>query len=234
MTRVRRAVVIGVMATALAGCGDSSSPSAPTAAPPTASTAPTTWSVQGTISEVTATGLSPLAGAQVTAAGITVSTNAQGAYSLLNLVEPLPLDVTASRAGYKSETRTVRAPPVTPTSALFDMEIVRESDIHILSGTVSELTSPGRLVPVQGVMLAEMSCNAVSRGCLYNVLQNATTDNEGHYRFTGLYAGKNNFVWVTRDGYDVVDAPPMPSCDNCNAVVPLSGDTRVDFRIVRR
>jgi hypothetical protein len=117
---------------------------------------------------------------------------------------------------------------------LFDMEIVRESDIHTLSGTVSELTSTGRLVPTTGVMLAEMSCNAVSRGCLYNILQNATTDSEGQYRFTGLYAGRNNFVWVTKEGYDVVGAPSTPSCDNCNAIVPLSGDTRVDFRIVKR
>jgi hypothetical protein len=224
-----------VLATTFAACGgDSLSPSAPTAAPPLTSTAPMTWSVLGTISEVTATGLAPLASAQVAAPGVTVFTNAQGAYSLMNLVEPLPFNLTVSKAGYKSETRTVRAPPVTPTSVLFDMEVVRESDIHTLSGTVVEVTSTGRLVPVQGVILFEMSCNAVSRGCLYNVLQNATTDNEGQYRFTGLYAGKNNFVWVTRDGYDVVDAPPMPSCDSCNAVVPLSGDTRVDFRIVRR
>ena len=229
-----RAVGIGVLAATLAGCGDSPSPSSPTAAPPPTSTAPATWSVQGTISEVTANGLSPLAGAQVTAAGVTVSTNDKGFYSLLSLAEPFPLSVTASKTGYKSETRTVRANPVTPASVLFDMEIVREGDIHTLSGTVSELTSTGRLVPVQGVLLAEMSCNAVSRGCLYNLLQNATTDNEGQYRFTGLYAGSNNFVWVTKEGYDVVDAPPTPSCDNCNAIVPLSGDTRVDFHIVRR
>lgn len=100
---------------------------------------------------------------------------------------------------------------------------------------VSALTSAGLPMPVEDVEVAVMSCNAVSKGCLYNVFQSVKTDKNGIYRFQGLYSGKNNFLWVTKEGYDVVGMPPpMQTCDYCNASLTLDGDAQFDIQLTRR
>ena len=222
----------GALAVLVASCGDGSSPSptSPTPLPPTAPIAASSFSVAGTVSEVALTGLTSLAGAQVTIGGVTVTTNAQGFYTFLGL-ETGALSITASKVGYKSETRSANFPP-NARQGNMNVDLVRESDLYTLSGVVSELTQAG-LVGVEGVSVDVMSCNAVSAGCLYNVTQTVRTDRTGSYRLRGLYAGKNNFLWVTKEDYEVVGRPPVPTCDYCNGTVFLSDDTILDLRIAR-
>lgn len=230
MTAVRRLLTVGGLSLFVASCGGSDymAATAPTPTP----VGPSTFTLSGTISEVTSTGLKPLAGAQVSTVGLSATTNTQGFYTLSGL-EAGPLNVAVTKAGYQPETRTARFPGFA-ISGFFDVEIVRESDIHTLFGTVSELSSVGRPVPVEGVEVAVMSCNAVSKGCLYNASQTVKTDKTGSYRFQGLYAGKNNFLWITKQGYDVVGLPPIATCDHCNTTVTLDGDTQFDVQLVRR
>jgi hypothetical protein len=141
--------------------------------------------------------------------------------------------VTVSKSGYKPETRTVNAPS-TASNVIVNIELVRESDIHALFGVIVERTATGLTVPAEGVLVEAMSCTAVAKGCGSYILQRATTDQNGAYRLQGMYAGPNNFIWVSKAGYDVIGLPEMPNCDNCNAIVTLNDDTRLDFQVARR
>jgi hypothetical protein len=93
-----------------------------------------------------------------------------------------------------------------------------------LSGIVSERTVAGP-VPVEGVLVAGFRCN----GCEG---QQSTTDSNGAYSIS-LYAGEND-IWVFKNGYDVDGPRPMQSCENCDAIVAINGDTRFDIQLVRR
>ncbi len=102
-----------------------------------------------------------------------------------------------------------------------------------LFGTVYEVTATGR-APVADVRIEEMTCDAADRGCSVNVVQHTTTDSDGAYRVTGLYSGRNNFVWITKSGYEPVGRPAVPTCDNCNQIVEMNSDTHLDIELARR
>jgi hypothetical protein len=44
----------------------------------------------------------------------------------------------------------------------------------------------------------------------------------------------NNFVWISKTGYEPVGRPAVTSCDNCNQIVEMNGDTRLDIELARR
>jgi hypothetical protein len=102
-----------------------------------------------------------------------------------------------------------------------------------LFGTVYEVTATGR-APVADVLIEEMTCDAANPGCGVNVLQRTTTGIDGAYRITGLYPGRNNFVWITKEGYEPVGRPAVPTCDNCNQIVEMIDDTLLDIELARR
>ena len=102
-----------------------------------------------------------------------------------------------------------------------------------LFGTVYEVTATGR-APVPGVVIEEMTCDAASLGCQVNTIQQTSTDSDGAYRITGLYLGRNNFVWISKEGYEPVGRPAVPTCDNCNQIVEMNGDTHLDIELARR
>ena len=102
-----------------------------------------------------------------------------------------------------------------------------------LFGTVYEVTATGR-APVPGVVIEEMTCDAASPGCQVNTIQQTSTDSDGAYRITGLYLGRNNFVWIRKEGYEPVGRPAVPTCDNCNQIVEMNGDTHLDIELARR
>jgi hypothetical protein len=82
-----------------------------------------------------------------------------------------------------------------------------------------------------GVLIDDLTCSPHLVCGGYS--QYTTTDSDGAYRITDLYAGNENYVWITKDGYEPVD-PEMPNCDNCNEIVEMNGDTRLDIELVRR
>ena len=228
-----RIIVAVVFAIIAASCGDGGSRALTSPTPTlTSPTAPAVFGVSGTVSEVTSTGLAPLAGAQVDASGHSATTNAQGFYAFSGLATQ-PRSVTVSKPGYKAETRAVNVPS-TVSNVVVNVELVRESDIHALFGIIVERTATGFTVPAEGVLVEAMSCTAISRGCGSSIVQRATTDQNGAYRLQGMSAGPNNFIWVSKAGYDVIGLPETSNCDNCNAIVTLNDDTRLDIQIVRR
>lgn len=97
--------------------------------------------------------------------------------------------------------------------------------MYTLSGIVTERTTAGP-VPVEGVLVAGYRCSPRCQG------QQSTTDSNGAYSIS-LYTGEND-IWVLKNGYDVDGPPPMRSCENCDAIVAINGDTRLDIELVRR
>jgi hypothetical protein len=82
--------------------------------------------------------------------------------------------------------------------------------------------------------LEVMTWDAAHPGRGVNVVQHTATDSDGAYRVTGLYSGRNNFVWITKEDYEFVGRPAMPSCGNCNQIVEMNGDTSVYIELARR
>lgn len=81
---------------------------------------------------------------------------------------------------------------------------------YTLSGVVSEVTPTGP-APVEGARVEEWNLHLV-----------ATTDTNGFYSISGLYAGLTS-VWVSTEGYETVRRD-----------VTIDGDTRLDIQLVRR
>jgi len=121
--------------------------------------------------------------------------------------------------------------PTTPTTSPQSAYTVSGvTPVYTLSGMVSESTAAG-VVPVPGVRLEILSCDAATGNCSTSVVQSATTDANGAYRLPALFAGKDNFLWVSNsDGHFLADDPPEPTpCDGCFRIVTLTGDTRLDI-----
>jgi hypothetical protein len=66
-----------------------------------------------------------------------------------------------------------------------------------------------------------------------SVFEETTTDQDGAYHVSGLHNGGLNFLWVLKEGY-VADGPLPSSCDWCDRIVMVSGDTQLDVELVRR
>lgn len=100
---------------------------------------------------------------------------------------------------------------------------------YSLSGVVSEMTSDG-LVPLAGV---EIYCDACGEFGHTRV----TTDENGAYDFgrDGIWSDDGDVIaiLITKDGYNVSGESQGPS-GWPTLYVRINGDTRFDFRLVRR
>ena len=102
-----------------------------------------------------------------------------------------------------------------------------------ISGVVTEMTSSGSK-PVAGAVLQHMSCGLTN--CAGEVIsREVTTDKDGAFRIPDLFNGPLNFLWITRDGYKPAEPnEPFGSCDGCNRIVSVNGDTRLDIEVIRQ
>lgn len=221
------------LASSMLACGGSSTTT------PTALVVPLqpTFTISGVISAVTPAGLTPLEGVSMFINGHRATTDAEGRYSVAGL-EPnaFGFGVTASKAGYSSQTTNLTK----SADATVDMQLVRTA-IYTLSGFVSELTSAGR-VPVERVRVdaSSMPCDERGTGCAgfgiggIGLFQTATTDKSGFYSISGLYPGKYNIIWASKDGYADPFPPQYPDNSEGGQAITINGDSRFDIQLVRR
>ena len=95
------------------------------------------------------------------------------------------------------------------------------------------MTPAGR-TPVEAVELYVLSCSVTNCPDRSVVVQETTTDHQGAYRLSGLHNGGLNFLWVRKEGYVAGGPLPAESCDGCDRIVTVSGDTQLDLEVVRR
>ena len=171
-------------------------------------------------------------------AGKQVITNGNGHYSL-PAVPRSSGGASAVKAGY-----AVAREVLTVTSdTQFDFQLGPRVATHTLSGVVSEET-PNGLVPIEGVLVEEYSCEDVSasppffgNSCPVVVYQTMTTDKSGVYSFSGLYAGGRNSIGAEKEGFEDPVAPDgteHPDAPDRSRRVTITGATRYDIQLVRR
>src|SRR5262245_54264232 len=151
MTRLLAAVSLAMLTGACGG----GPPIAPTSPTQTVSPEPT-FTVSGMVVAQTSTGSAPVDGVQVRVAGQEGTTDGNGYYSLQGVPKSYG-GVSAVKAGYAAarEILTVSG------DTRFDFQLGPRVAIYTLSGVVSEVTPTG-LVPVEGVLVHEYSCEDVS------------------------------------------------------------------------
>jgi hypothetical protein len=224
-------ILLLTLAVAACGGGPSASPSSPT---PTRPPDPT-YTVSGVVVGQTPTGSAPIEGVLVRVAGQSGSTDGNGYYSLSG-VPPSYGGVSAVKAGYAavSEILTVSG------DTRHDFQLGPRIAIYTLSGVVSEVTPTG-LVPVEGVLLEESSCEDVApappsshKACPANISQTTKTDKRGLYSFSGLYSGQENVVWAGKEGFEDPFPQHYPENPEGGQAVTIDGNTRFDIQLVRR
>ena len=214
-------------------CGSNSY--APTVPSPSSQPVVPAFTISGVIVAQTPTGITPLEGAGVFINGHRGVTNEEGFYSIAG-VEAIAFgnSVTASKAGYGTETRGLTI----SGDARVDFQLVRTA-LYSLSGVVYEVTSAGR-VPIEGVRVEvySMPCDERGAGCLgfgfpIGILQGAMTDKNGVYRISGLYTGKNNVIWLGKEGFED-PFPPRPEASEGGQFLTIDDHTPFDVQLVRR
>ena len=126
-----------------------------------------------------------------------------------------------------SPTRLPLSPTPTPTAT----PTPDAATFGSMFGVVYEITQTGR-IPVEGVGLGLLTC--FSEGCptATTAYREVTTDKDGAFRIPDVYNGPLNFLWMSKEGYKAAD--PIPgSCEGCDRIVAISGDTRLDVEVVR-
>lgn len=236
--RMSGGVLLLVLALGLAGCGSSSPPLAPSSV---SRVVPPTYTLTGVVSGLTPAGLVPLAGVSVQADLYMIGvTDANGVYTLTGLPAVSGIVVTTWKPSYVNQTRTVALGGETR----LDFQLARLATFT-LSGVVSEMTSTGP-APVEGVQIDDWSCDPAfpgnrprnpSDGCLYGLPHSATTDSNGRYSMSGVYAtvansATQNFVCATKAGYQ--GNMPGSECGGYSTTVTVDGDTRFAIQLVRR
>jgi hypothetical protein len=193
---------------------------------------------------MTPTGLAPVEGVLVQVNLVRPgTTDSNGFYSIpgLTLTGLAPNvaignfnTVTAWKPSYVNDTRTMTISGDTR----LDIELIRRATFT-LSGIVSEMTETG-LAPIEGVQIDDWSCDPVfpgnrqrlpSDGCNYGLSQSTTTDKNGRYSISGVYATQN-FVCATKEGYQ--GNMPESECGGYSGSLTVDGDTRFDVQLVRR
>jgi hypothetical protein len=124
----------------------------------------------------------------------------------------------------------ILSPTPTPTAASPAPPETRGS----LAGMVYEMTPAGR-TPVDGVSVYHLTCFSVNCPSVTTLSRQVRTDRDGAFRISDVYNGALNYVWVAKEGYRAADPiPPLGSCDGCDRIVDIGGDTRLDIEVVRR
>lgn len=120
---------------------------------------------------------------------------------------------------------TSPAPTVTVTTP------IAPTQTGALFGVVTEMTSSGPR-PVGGVVIEEMTC--MRTNCPDAIIQKVTTPADGTYRIKDLHNGDLNVLWIeSTEGYVSASPRPSVSCDLCDAIVTVNGETRLDLEVVR-
>lgn len=229
MTRLVFAVSLGMLTVACSG-GRSIGPTSPTQT----RSPDTTFTVAGMAVGQTPAGSAPLEGVEVRVAGQRGTTDGDGYYRLSGVPRSSGA-ASAVKAGYAAARQTLTVDGDTRLDFLLGPRVA----IYTLSGTVSEVTPTG-LVPVEGVLMHEYSCEDVSASppffsdsCPVSIFQTTTTDQRGHYRFSGLYAGRKNSIGVGDERFEDPRTDPTGPEGNGQDVT-VNGDTRLDLQLVRR
>jgi hypothetical protein len=230
-----RFATVLLLTLAVATCGGGGSSVGPSAATPTRAPDPS-YTVSGVVDGQTPTGRSaPVEGVLVRVAGQSGTTDGNGYYSLSGVPASYG-GVSAVKAGYAAarEVLTVSG------DTRHDFHLGPLVAIYTLSGAVSEVTPTG-LVPVEGVLVQESSCEDASplppffpgQACVVYVSQTTQTDKRGLYSFSGLYSGHGNVVWASKEGFED-PFPQDPENSEGGQAVTIDGNTRFDIQLVRR
>jgi hypothetical protein len=219
-----------LLASAVAACSGAGSSVGPSSPAPTRAPDPTY-----TVSGVVLSGSAPVEGVLVRIAGQSGTTDASGYYSLSGVPASYG-GVSAVKAGYAAvfEILTVSG------DTRHDFQLGPRVAIYTLSGVVSEVTPTG-LVPVEGVLLEESSCEDVPpatpsshKACPVYISQTTKTDKRGLYSFSGLYSGQENVVWAGKEGFEDPFPQRYPENSEGGQAVTIDGNTRFDIQLVRR
>ena len=219
------AASLAVLLSASTGCDR-----APTSPNPPITPIPIDYTLSGTVFGLTSfaltpTGHVPVADVLVQASGFpAVRTDASGHYQIAGLHSGVTTTITASKTGYATNGQGVKINGDTT----LDIDLTGVGPFSLF-GSVSELT-PGGPVAAQGIVIEVMSCPLSPGNCAGYLDLTATLDRDGHYRFSGLYAGKDNWVWVLRNG-QYYDDGAGPSCDGCYRPLNLVRDTQLDIQL---
>jgi hypothetical protein len=206
----------------IAACdGGASSPTSPTlttATPPTT----VTFTLSGTVSEMTAQGAAPIRGARVAdvVSGRAAVTDASGFYSILGL-SPTSHAFSITREGYVTEARTVTI----GSDTQLDVRLERMVS-HTLSGVVFEMTAAGR-APVEAVEIYCDSCGSPDGHT------SVYTDADGFYSLAWTMDGQHP-LFVTKAGYDIFDPTGTLRDGFGRITATVHGDTRFDVQLVKR
>ena len=214
----------GLMGVAIfiAACdGGASSPNSPTL---TAATPPTTvtFTLSGTVSEMTAQEAAPIRGARVAdvGSGRTAVTDASGFYSIPGL-SATSHAFSITREGYVTEARTVTI----GSDTQLDVRLERMVS-HTLSGVVFEMTAAGP-APIADVEIYCDSCGSPDgHTWVY-------TDADGFYSLAWTMDGQHP-LFVTRAGYDIFDPTGTLRDGFGRITATVHGDTRFDVQLVKR
>jgi hypothetical protein len=142
------------------------------------------------------------------------------------------LTVLTIGCGSAPSSPSAATPLPTPTPAAAPPPRTAGIANRVLSGTVIEITPSGR-VPVEGVAIYLETCSLDN--CPDVKAYEVRTDRRGEYRISGVFDGDLNFLWATDAVYKMADPMALGTCpDNCDRVVIVSGDTRLDIELRRR
>jgi hypothetical protein len=215
------AALVGVAIVISACDGGASSPTSPTlkaATPP-----PTvTFTLSGTVSEMTAQGAAPIRRARVADldSGRAALTDASGFYSIPWL-SATSHAFSITREGYVTEARTMTIRGDTQ----LDVRLVRKES-HTLSGVVFEMTAAGQ-APIEGVEIYCDSCGSPDGHTF------VYTDANGFYSLAWTTDGQH-LLFFTKAGYDIFD-PTGTLRDGFGPITAtVHGDTRFDVQLVKR
>jgi hypothetical protein len=222
MTPPRTAFSSALLGLALmsSGCSDGGS-LAPPLSPGTTNPPAVTFTVSGTVSELSAEAVIPVPDAMVSASsGRSAVTDGQGRYSLSGLTAATG-SLSITKPGYVTAVRTLAMTADTQV----DIRIERVPQ-YVLSGMVFEMTESGR-VPVEGVELYCDSCGSPDGHTF------VYTDANGLYRLEWTLNGVHP-LFVTKPGYAIFDPTGTLRDQHGRISATVDGDTRFDIQVVRR
>jgi len=210
----KRLAVAATLAILLSAC--SSGVDVATAPSPPAPT----YTLSGTVVEVTESGSTPVEGVRVEA-GLprrSTFTSSSGVFSISGLSVGRS-DVVTSKSGYSTDTR-----PVLLTGDMRLDITVNRLPTYTLSGIAFEVTPAGQ-VPIEGVEIYCDSCGPFGHTRVF-------TDSNGRYVMSEVLPVTHSLL-VQKTGFAVVD--PIGSTAGYDVKdVKVEGDTRFDIQFVRR
>jgi hypothetical protein len=147
------------------------------------------------------------------------------------IVTAIVLLITVSGCGDGVGPASPSLPTPTVSSPAPKPEPVAPIPSSTLSGRIFQITAAGEQ-PVEDVLVEVYSCSKADN-CRTSVIRRSTSNKEGIYQLPELYSGGDNYIWITKEGYQPEANPPKPTCDYCNLIVTVEQETRLDIELVR-